>query len=348
MTFVAVRRALNLLGAILVVATFSGCGGSSDSPSLDLNPQIFVVGADGSDLRQLTIAGMNWSPTWAPDGARLAYISARKDERAIEIVRVDGTGREALLRRPSTLVAHASLRWSPNGQTLGYVAFGEPASVTVETLGAAGARRTLVDSFRTTRIIDIGPTWSPDGRRFAYARDMKVVIVNLRGRMRRPLTNDGAPEFDPRWSPVGDSVLFTRDEGQSFTLVVGSRGRPARAVLGGLIDVHAEWSPDGRTISFAGVTFAGDRRYHLYVVDARPAARPRRIIGPVQAGRPAWSPDGRWLAYATDDGSVRTIEPSSGKQRSIAQFDRAQVLDLTWSPDGRRIAFSARERPVET
>jgi hypothetical protein len=50
-------------------------------PGGDFPAQIFVINADGSELRQLTHDGDNRWPTWSPDGSRIALRARSVDAR---------------------------------------------------------------------------------------------------------------------------------------------------------------------------------------------------------------------------------------------------------------------------
>src|SRR4051794_38096892 len=55
---------------------------------------LFVIQADGSGLRRLTLPGSDVeSYQWSPDGSRIAYLDSRG---ALRVVRPDGAGRRLL------------------------------------------------------------------------------------------------------------------------------------------------------------------------------------------------------------------------------------------------------------
>ena len=67
---------------------------------------VFVVGADGSDLRRLThLRADDPAPAWSPAGDRLAVLTAD----GIYLVRVDG-GEVDVLGRPG---GHGTIDWRP-------------------------------------------------------------------------------------------------------------------------------------------------------------------------------------------------------------------------------------------
>src|SRR5919202_1206753 len=53
-----------------------------------------------------------------------------------------------------------------------------------------------------------GATFSPQGRRIAFAGGGDIWIIDADGRDRRRLTGTPAPESEPTWSPAGDQLAF--------------------------------------------------------------------------------------------------------------------------------------------
>ena len=86
---------------------------------------VFVVGIDGSGLRQVTPYGLNASPPrWAPDGSRLLF-SSNWDNFTAEIntdvysIRPDGTDLTRLTHEPPGEYAFTP-DWSPDGRRIVY------------------------------------------------------------------------------------------------------------------------------------------------------------------------------------------------------------------------------------
>ena len=66
------------------------------------NFDIWVMRADGSDLRRLTAAeGTDINPEWSPDGRMIAFTSARDGNLEIYVMAADGTAQTDITDSPS-------------------------------------------------------------------------------------------------------------------------------------------------------------------------------------------------------------------------------------------------------
>lgn len=82
--------------------------------------QLFVMNADGSDVRQVTnLSNMGGRNTWSPDGARLAFYRGPQGDRNIYIINVDGTGLVKLTDGGDNL----GPSWSPDGNWIVFTSF---------------------------------------------------------------------------------------------------------------------------------------------------------------------------------------------------------------------------------
>lgn len=108
-----------------------------------------------------------------------------------------------------------------------------------------------------------GHSHSPNGR-IAWSRlagdfgPGQIVTANPDGSDLRVLTQapEGASDLDPRWSPDGTRILFSRESGDHVQIVVmNADGRNQHVVDFGCVDPcfsdqNPTWGPDGRHIAF--------------------------------------------------------------------------------------------------
>jgi TolB protein len=120
---------------------------SADPPN---RHALFIVGADGSGLRQLTDWGLNAGdgPDWSPDGKRILFrtVSASNHDRGnLYTVSPDGSGLKRLTNYPNKTVGTGS--FSPDGRWIVFARFSDtpyPALYAIHTNGT-GLRRITSD-----------------------------------------------------------------------------------------------------------------------------------------------------------------------------------------------------------
>ena len=78
--------------------------------------QIYVIGANGTGMTQVTNAAQAFNPTWSPDGRQIAFNSNRDGNFDVFVMNADGTG------VPTKLTSNAGdntpASWSPTGQQI--------------------------------------------------------------------------------------------------------------------------------------------------------------------------------------------------------------------------------------
>jgi Tol biopolymer transport system component len=215
---------------------------------------LFVVGADGGGLRQLTHdVARDRYPRWSADGSRLVFQSNRGGRSGLWSVRADGAALEPVAGTSQGTLTYPF--WSPDGH---WLAFNDA------TLGAA-----LLDLGRPPAqrrpqplppVTADGQTfyavsWSPDGRWLAGDAELRgartlpgIVLYSPASRSYTRLSSRGEV---PRWLP-GGRTLLALDQGGIIAVDVGSGSsggiRPVLAPEPGSTPIAFCVAPDGRTL----------------------------------------------------------------------------------------------------
>src|SRR5262249_44985438 len=144
------------------------------------------------------------------------------------------------------------------------------------------------------------------------------------------LTQGNDPEADPRFSPNGKQILFTRLRGgfPEVWLMNRDGSRPGFLTKGS----QASWAPDGRSILFI-------QDNQTFVRDLTSGAE-RRVTPEAweRCGTPAFAPDGRHFAVASRHSGEIAIFILSLDGRENARLGTAEACCTPqWSRDGKTI-----------
>jgi len=171
--------------------------------SKDENSEIYTL-SNNRTLRRLTRHfSIDTSPTWSPDGKKIAFTSDRSGRGAPQIYIMDAHhGDRAGVQRISFGSSYNdNPAWSPDGDKIAYTArVGRRFQIKVYDLGTKTS--TVLTRSRGN---NEQPSWSPDGRFIAYRHKegsfMSTYIQRLGSDKTRQLSFGNASGASPSWSP---------------------------------------------------------------------------------------------------------------------------------------------------
>ena len=119
-----------------------------------------ILNSDGSGKTNITPNNFHCtSPSWSPDGNRIAFIA---NDKSIYIVNSDGTDPVPIF---SDSVAIRGLDWSPTDNLIAFSAFGNEEDLEIYTIHSDGSNMTNLTNNNSNEVY---PSWSQDGMQIAY------------------------------------------------------------------------------------------------------------------------------------------------------------------------------------
>lgn len=225
------------------------------------------------------------SPSWSPDGKKLAYVSFEHQTASIYISDVETGKRVRVTHYPGI---NGAPSWSPNGKKLTLVLSKDGAPKVYVYSLAKGHLHQLTRGWS----IDTEPRFSPDGSEVIFTSNRgggpQIYAVKLSNRQIERLTFDGHYNARATFTPDGNDLIFlTRVDGMfNIGMQNLNNGRVDILTKSGM-DESPSVSPNGQMVIY-GTHYGGNGVLGVVSIDGRVRLRLPSRNGDVQ--EPAWSP----------------------------------------------------------
>jgi TolB protein len=225
------------------------------------------------------------SPTWSPDGRRLAYVSFENKKPVVYVHSlVDGRRQVAANFKGS----NSAPAWAPDGSKLA-VALSRDGGSQLYLINPDGSNvRRLTNSSG----IDTEPVFSPDGQSLYFTSDRggspQIYRMPAGGGDAQRVTFDGSYNVSPRISANGKTLAYVTRNGSKFQVAVLDLGtRQAQVLTDSDRDESPSFAPNGRMILLATVI---NGRGVLSAVSADGRIKQRLTTSAGDVREPAWGP----------------------------------------------------------
>ena len=264
-------------------------------------------------VTRLTFDGLDKErPSWSSDGRFLAF--TRRETGGTHIWQYTmERGRPELAKRLTDRASpdfHAV--FSPDGTRLLIVTVTQSGTQGNLDIGMVpregGALKGIVGDHDGKLSHQEWPSWSPDGKRFAYSSthegNQEIYTANIEGGDVVRVTQSLGIDEHPCWSPDGKSILFATDRWGGLEIasadVDGSNVK--RLTTSPRLDDYPAVSPDGKRFAFLSNR---DGNYEIYFANID-GSHPRNLSNHRKRDTmPCWTPDGKGVTFVSErDGGV--------------------------------------------
>ena len=287
----------------------------------------------------------------SPDGKTISIVVGRanlKEDRWDSEIDFVDVATKQLRVMTRDRVGAGSVRWSPTGDRIAYLAQDGDKKAQIFVMPVNGGESVQLTHSKTAVTV---MAWRPDGQGLAYAAADE-----------EPERKDEA-KFEDAFE-VGNNSYLERAAARPVHLWTVTVGGEAKRLTSGSWSLPVHMAPsgppsqiaytaDGRGIVFvrAESPITGDSdTARLQVVDAATGAMRAVTKSAVAEGNPVLSPDGTMVAYGSardgkreNEETVYVAPVAGGAGRDVAfALDRG-IAGAAWMPDGKALLLSAND-----
>jgi serine/threonine protein kinase len=322
-----------------------------------------------------TYPGSEISPSFAPDGQRVAFAwdGEKQDNFDIYVKQIGGAEPFRLTTDPKPDLSPA---WSPDGRTIAFLRLLSPEKADLLLMNSltSGPVRRLTDVVAPGAVHAVlkSLAWSPNGKWLVVSdahspgsagggvgptRGLYLVSVETGERRRLTLPSTGYDDLDPEFSPEMSRLVFARYSGGwasdlymvSLSKDLYPQGEPKRLTFYNRRIGTPVWTPDARGLLFARYASPSTRGLWRMILSNPPKMDPLPLAADNSSAL-ALSTKTNRLVYTRETsganiwGVEMTGSPRGGNFKKTPKLwisSSAEQTNPQFSPDRRNVAFQS-------
>ncbi|MDA7949978.1 MAG: hypothetical protein MPJ24_00690 [Pirellulaceae bacterium] len=231
------------------------------------------------------------SPSWSPDGTKIAFYSERNGQGDIYLMNADGTGEKQLT---NTSADEGYPTWSPDGKELLFDT-NQDGNYEIYLMNIDGTNIRRLTNHPGN---DVSATFSPDGKTIAFMsnrvldRTMQIFLMDADGSRQRRFSHGGTFWF-PQYSPDGSTIICHVHRDVHLLPVEGKEKK--RLTTDPQNGMYPSWTPDGKEVVFMSWRSGETRIYKMNVDGSEQKEIPIPLKG--ELIDPRVSPDGKSILF---------------------------------------------------
>lgn len=305
--------------------------------------------------------GFDGSPSWSPDGQRIAFMRSGPGTCGVFIQAV--TNRDAKKVAPCLFHLESAVAWSPDGRFIAFTDRAEPDQpfqiflIDLETRTVQPLTHPPAHYYG-----DLDPAFSPDGKTLAFVRGIvesplpriispvigDIHVVSVPSGTSRQVTFDQQEIPGLYWTPDGQDIVFSSNrEAGTFSLwrVSAAEGTIRSVLHSGDMIRNPTMPLQSNRLLYE--QWKGD--LNIWRVSRSDAgAAPQLFIASTRfESTPEYSPDGSRIAFTSSRSGfmeIWTVQADGTQATQLTTFAGPHTTLPRWSPDGKWIAFQSYAR----
>jgi len=238
--------------------------------------------------------------------------------------------------------------WSPKGDKICFTAKVEKSDeLFVINIDGTGLKQLTDDEVR-----DAYPSWSPDGKKIIYGKDIKkydprLYIINADGTGEKRLFDDDYSDSFGTYSPDGSKLAYMSKRDKHWQLFIYNfKDKSRKQILkSNTNDFNPVWSHDGKKIVFES-SRTGNNQDDIFILNLK-SGKLEQVTNTQDYNEvyPFFSPVNNQIMFLTVKDKVSylfTINEDGTGRKKVAD----KVWYASWLPNGEKIIYISYKKGV--